>query len=79
MGGRPLLLADEPTGDLDIDTAEEILDLLGRLRSALDLTMVVATHAPAVARTADRVIQLSGGTLRTDGLVSADRAPRNEP
>ena len=79
MGGRPLLLADEPTGDLDIDTAEEILELLGRLRSALGLTMVVATHAPAVARTADRVIRLSGGTLRTDGLVSADPALRNEP
>lgn len=79
MGGRPLLLADEPTGDLDADTTEEILELLGRLRSSLDLTMVVATHNPAVARTADRVIRLSGGTLRPEGPVAVDLTSRSDP
>ena len=76
MGGRPLLLADEPTGDLDIDTAEEILELLGSLRSRLGLTVMVATHDPAVARTADRVIRLSGGALRPEEPVAVDLAKR---
>jgi putative ABC transport system ATP-binding protein len=78
MGGRPLLLADEPTGDLDVGTAKEILELLGRLRSGLDLTMMMATHAPSVARTADRVIRLSGGTLRTEGQA-VDPPSRSGP
>jgi ABC-type lipoprotein export system ATPase subunit len=62
--GRPrLLLADEPTGNLDAGTTGELLTLLGRLRSELDLTLVVATHDPAVAGIADRVLRLVGGEL----------------
>jgi putative ABC transport system ATP-binding protein len=62
--GRPtLLLADEPTGNLDGSTTSGILDLLQRLRQATGVTLVIATHDPLVAGIADRVIKIVGGRL----------------
>src|SRR6266508_3301151 len=54
VGGPPLLLADEPTGNLDAAGTEALLALLERLRRALRLTVMVATHDPAVAAIAGR-------------------------
>jgi predicted ABC-type transport system involved in lysophospholipase L1 biosynthesis ATPase subunit len=68
VGGPPLLLADEPTGDLDAAGTEALLALLERLRRALRLTVMVATHDPAVAAMADRVVRL------VDGRVVGDHA-----
>jgi putative ABC transport system ATP-binding protein len=60
--GRPaLLLADEPTGNLDARSTASILDLLGRLRADLGLTMMVATHDPIVSQRSDRDHQLRDG------------------
>ena len=60
--GRPsLLLADEPTGNLDAASTASILDLLGRLRADLDLTMLVATHDPIVSQHSDRDHRLRDG------------------
>jgi polar amino acid transport system ATP-binding protein len=58
-----LIVADEPTGDLDAKSAEEILDLLGELRKALHKTILLVTHDPRAAQRADRVLHLDKGRL----------------
>ena len=58
-----LLLADEPTGNLDSRAQREVLDLLGRLRRDRSLTLVVVTHAAEVAAAADREIKLRDGKV----------------
>jgi len=61
---RPaLLLADEPTGDLDEQNAEAIFDLMRRLHQAYRLTSILATHNLALARRADRTLTLEHGIL----------------
>jgi lipoprotein-releasing system ATP-binding protein len=60
-----LLLADEPTGNLDSHTGSEIMDLLKTLRTEKQMTLVIATHDTKVAASAPRVIEL------VDGLVQS--------
>jgi putative ABC transport system ATP-binding protein len=64
LGGRPILLADEPTGNLDARTSDEVMGLIDRLREERELTVIVATHDPAVASYADRVLLLRDGLLQ---------------
>jgi putative ABC transport system ATP-binding protein len=74
--GRPtLLLADEPTGNLDSATASAILSLLLDLHSSRRMTVIMATHDPAVAARCDRIVRLRDGALVDDQAVdgSADR------
>ena len=58
-----LLLADEPTGDLDRTTAQEILDMLQLLNRELGKTIVMVTHDPAAAKYAKRELHLDKGTF----------------
>jgi putative ABC transport system ATP-binding protein len=58
-----LIVADEPTGDLDAKSATEILDLLGELRTTLGKTILLVTHDPRAAARADRVLHLDKGKL----------------
>ncbi|MBN8503632.1 MAG: ABC transporter ATP-binding protein [Burkholderiales bacterium] len=58
-----LIVADEPTGDLDRHTAEEVLDLLDRLNRELGKTIVMVTHDPKAAARARRVVELEKGVL----------------
>jgi putative ABC transport system ATP-binding protein len=58
-----LIVADEPTGDLDAKSAEEILDLLEELRGGLKKSIILVTHDPRAARRADRVLRLEKGQL----------------
>ena len=58
-----ILLADEPTGNLDTESAAKVLDLLGSLQTGRRMTLVVVTHDPEVAERAQRVIQLSNGRI----------------
>jgi putative ABC transport system ATP-binding protein len=60
-----LVLADEPTGNLDAETGHQVLDLLGRLVRETGHTLLVVTHAEAVAAAADRVLTLVDGRLAT--------------
>lgn len=60
-----ILLADEPTGNLDEKTGGEIMELLLRLNKELHTTLIIVTHDSEVAKSADRVITM------TDGLISS--------
>jgi lipoprotein-releasing system ATP-binding protein len=60
-----LLLADEPTGNLDSHTGGEIIELLKQLRAEKQMTLIIATHDAKVAATAPRVIEL------VDGLIAS--------
>ena len=64
----PLLLADEPTGNLDSATGELVIDLLFRLNQDHGSTMVFVTHDPSLAKQAQRVLSLHDGRLETDSL-----------
>ena len=59
----PLLVCDEPTGSLDSTTAEQILQLFQDIRRRRGTTLVLVTHDPAVARSADRLVRLDGGRI----------------
>jgi len=62
-----LLLADEPTGDLDEHTADALHDLLREMHRERGLTSVIATHNPRLAAACDRVLRLEDGKLKADG------------
>jgi lipoprotein-releasing system ATP-binding protein len=65
---RPaVLLADEPTGDLDEQTAGALHDLLQEMHRAYGLTSVIATHNPRLAAACDRILRLEGGRLTPAG------------
>ena len=64
MNGPQVLLADEPTGNLDETTGAEILDLIGAQHRA-GMTIVMVTHDPAIAQRADRVVRLHHGRIET--------------
>ena len=66
-----LLVADEPTGDLDAKSAGEILDLLGRLNSEFEKTIIMVTHDPHAAERASRQLHLEKGILVSD--IAQDR------
>lgn len=63
-----LLLADEPTGNLDSRTSDEIMSLLNQIHAARGLTMVIVTHNQALAGSLDRVLQIEDGRLVGDIL-----------
>ncbi len=58
-----ILLADEPTGDLDTRTAEAVFELISRLHRERELTSLLATHNLAFARRCDRVLRLQNGRI----------------
>jgi ABC-type lipoprotein export system ATPase subunit len=69
LANRPrLVLADEPTGELDTATAQTIYDLLRRLNRELGLTMIIVSHDPGIARHVDRVVAVRDGKLASEML-----------
>ena len=68
-----LLVADEPTGDLDAKSAGEILDLMQRLNTEFQKTIVMVTHDPGAAARAKRVLHLEKGVLVSDSAVTGAR------
>jgi len=68
-----LLLADEPTGNLDSGNATEILDLLARLRAEHHMTILLASHDPQIAARAERLIRLRDGAVIDDIQLTQDR------
>ena len=64
--GPELLLCDEPTGHLDTDTSERVLDLIEALKAELGFALVVATHDPGVAARLGREVELHDGRVVRD-------------
>ena len=70
---RPqVLLADEPTGNLDSHTSEELLRMFQRLNSLDGITIVIVTHDPSVARHAQRIVHIMDGLIRSDADTPRD-------
>ncbi len=65
----PLLLADEPTGELDRETAKKVINLIVSVTKDLQKTAIMVTHDPIIARSADRILRME------DGLVTGEYAP----
>lgn len=73
LGSPPLVLADEPTGNLDASATADMLRLVQALRGRFDLTIVVATHDEAVAGAADRIVHLDGKVGRSAVALTTTR------
>jgi putative ABC transport system ATP-binding protein len=68
---RPaILLADEPTGNLDGATGQAIMDLLFGLRDRHGATLVLVTHAPELAERCDRIVRLRDGVVEADEVMA---------
>lgn len=67
IGQPAVLLADEPTGNLDADTGGEIMDLLASLNGQEGLTIIMVTHDASVAAQAHRIVKLSEGRIQFQG------------
>jgi putative ABC transport system ATP-binding protein len=74
-----LLIADEPTGQLDSATGRAVMDLLRRLVHQQEITAVVATHDPVLLNLADRVVELSDGVVVSDSAVDAGHGRHRRP
>jgi putative ABC transport system ATP-binding protein len=68
----PLVLADEPTGELDTENATVVVEYLRKVNRDLGKTVVMVTHDPRMARMADRILRIH------DGVVEAEVAPTSE-
>ena len=66
-GGAPIILADEPTGNLDHDSGEQILDLFRDLARRERRALLIVTHDPKVRRIADRVVRVLDGRILPEG------------
>ena len=77
---RPtILLADEPTGNLDSQTAREILGTIRALNRERGLTVVLVTHERALAETADRIVTMSDGVIVGDERTAGSEAALGQP
>ena len=75
--GNPILLADEPTGELDFRTGVQILQVLEEQARA-GMTVLVVTHNREISRIADRVIELSSGHIVSDGPPTGGQAQTSD-
>jgi len=66
----PLILADEPTGNLDTHTSQEIMEIFTRLNREQGMTVILVTHEPDIARYARRLVRFVDGRVAHDGEVA---------
>lgn len=66
VNGAPVILADEPTGNLDTKTSNEIMDLFIKLNRASDITVILVTHEPDIAAFSRRIIRFVDGRIVSD-------------
>ncbi|PKN23237.1 MAG: macrolide ABC transporter ATP-binding protein [Deltaproteobacteria bacterium HGW-Deltaproteobacteria-3] len=72
----PVLFADEPTGNLDSKTSEEVLQMFERLNTEDHITIIMVTHDPKVAGHANRVIRMDDGVIQGDAPPAAEPNPK---
>jgi lipoprotein-releasing system ATP-binding protein len=73
VNSPPLVLADEPTGNLDTETGEQVLHLMRRFNRSRDTAFLIVTHDERIAERCDRVVHL------VDGRIVSDRVPARGP
>jgi len=66
----PLILADEPTGNLDTKTSDDIMTLFTELNKNQGITVILVTHEPDIARYAQRMIRVMDGRITYDGATT---------
>ncbi len=71
VNGPSILMGDEPTGNLDSRTGQDVIDLFRRLNRDQGLTVIIVTHDRGVAAAADRVVTLRDGLVVSDEMVAA--------
>jgi len=71
LANRPkLILADEPTGNLDTQTGKEVMDIFTRLNTEQGITVILVTHEPEIAQYAQRLVRFVDGKIVHDGGVT---------
>jgi putative ABC transport system ATP-binding protein len=73
-----LILADEPTGNLDSRTSVEVMEIFQRLNRERGMTLILVTHEPDIADYADRVVTFKDGRIKSDVLVESPRNAAEE-
>jgi putative ABC transport system ATP-binding protein len=73
-----IILADEPTGNLDSRTSIEVMDVFQRLNEERGITIAVVTHEPDIAQYTKRMVVFKDGKIRKDELISNTRSAREE-
>jgi lipoprotein-releasing system ATP-binding protein len=71
--GPPLVLADEPTGNLDRVSSDEVFALLRKMHAELQISFLIVTHDPRLAARCDRVIELVDGSIERDEVVTTTK------
>ena len=71
----PLLLADEPTGELDTANAVMVFEMLRTLNRSFGVTVIIVTHYPAVSQFVDRVVHIRDGRISSETIASASYRP----
>ncbi|HHL41526.1 hypothetical protein DRO31_00900 [Candidatus Bathyarchaeota archaeon] len=64
--GPPLILADEPTGELDTENARVVVEYLRKINKELEKTVIMVTHDPNIARISDRILRIHDGVVQAD-------------
>ncbi|MCS7255025.1 MAG: hypothetical protein RMJ05_01510, partial [Thermomicrobium sp.] len=67
-----IIWADEPTGNLDTETADEVMALLRRLNQENGQTFVIVTHDPRIGAMCDRIVQMRDGRIIDDGFAGSE-------
>lgn len=67
VNDAPIILADEPTGNLDTKTSAEIMELFVRLNTESNITVILVTHEPEIAAYSQRIIRFLDGSIISDG------------
>jgi putative ABC transport system ATP-binding protein len=73
-----IILADEPTGNLDSRTSIEVMDVFQRLNQERGITIALVTHEPDIAQYARRIVVFKDGRIRKDEMVETTRSAREE-
>lgn len=71
----PLILADEPTGELDTENAMIVVNYLSKINKELGKTVIMVTHDPRVARASSRILRIQDGVISTDLAPTEETAP----